>query len=216
MEKKLSKASMEIFNAIWKRFHGNVQGKTMLTFDISTSGTGWSYWRFQKNGKITYLDGGVIKPKGKTAKGRFPKMASGIIEKISEKNPDLIISEEMFFRKQFASIEYPLKLHGIEEYAASIAGILDLPIVTSTWRSLCGFKSNIDLGYREKDSMTEKEKETYYKDMSIQIARTFTNLPITDDNHADSICIGMAVSKIIQIAQNSKLKIGKNNKISKR
>ena len=141
----------------------------------------------------------------------FPEMANGILSIISEENPDFIISEQMFFRKSFDSIEYPLKLHGIEEYAASIANIPDLPIVTSTWRSVCGFENNLTLG--KKKNMTGKEKDAYYKTSSIRLSSDVTQKEIIDDNHADSICIGYATSLIIKnIVQYAQ----KNEKNSKR
>lgn len=200
---KLTKAAKDLGMEILKDQENQIQGKTFVAFDISTSGTGWTFWKLRKNGTAVYQDGGVIRPNGETAMDRFPEMASGIIKVISGKVPDFIVSEQMFIGKSFDSIEYPLKLHGIEEYAANVAGILDVPIAISTWRSLCGFLNNLEIGTNQR--MTKKEKDAYYKKTSIQMAGKITGLEIRDDNHADAICIGFAISKIlktyIQIAQ---------------
>lgn len=214
MEIKLTDASNEIGKKIYERTGGKLSGKKYVTFDISTSGTGWAFWKLRKNGTAVYQDGGVIRPNGETAMDRFPEMASGIIKVISGKVPDFIVSEQMFIRKSFDSIEYPLKLHGIEEYAANMADILDVPIVTSTWRSLCGFKSNLQIG--TDANMTKKEKDAYYKTSSMNLASNVTNVQITDDNHADSICIGYATSLILQnYVQNAQKPNGKSQKSGK-
>jgi len=207
---KLTKAAKDLGMEILKSQGKELQGKTFVTFDVSTQGTGWSHWKIKKNGEVTYLDGGVINPKGKKAKDRFPKMANGIINVISGKMPSFIVSERMFIRKSFDSIEYPLKLHGIEEYAASIAGIPDVPIVTTTWRNLCGFLNNLEIGTDQQ--MTQKEKDKYYKLTSMRLAGALAGFEITDDNHADAICIGLAISKILQYYMQNAQNEEKKNK----
>lgn len=197
VKKGLTTAAKDLGEKIIEPLKEAPKGKRYLTFDVSTNATGWSVWRLEEDWSATYEKGGSIRPKGKNAPERFPGMASGIVSIISDTVPDFIVSEQMFIRQSFDSIEYPLKLHGIEEYAASIAGIPDYPIVTSTWRSMCGFPSNLDIG-KMKSPMSKKEKDAYYKKLSIAFAGNVPDCIPEDDNHADATCIGFAVAKIIQ------------------
>lgn len=125
-------------------------------------------------------------------------MAAQIVQTIVDQEPDLIFSESMFLRKGFRSIEYTLKLHGVEEYAAYMAGIPDQAIGVATWRNLCGFPSNLNQLPPEFNHAAPNGRSRYYKQRSMELAGQITGTDVSDDNYADAVCIGFAVSKIFQ------------------
>lgn len=166
------------------------EGEHFLSLDISTVRTGYAVYRIEKELCIC-TESGVICGKGRNAKERFPNMAKQIVEKICTKNVSCVVAEGAFYRKSFSSIEYLLKLHGIAEYCAFMLGIPFQKMVTTAWRSECGFPRNFD-----------KEGNLNFKELSKNFASTLLKRSVSDDNEADAVCIGYAFkNKCVHIIQ---------------
>ena len=149
-----------------------------VSLDISTSSTGYAVYE-----KDVLLSSGVIQPKGKLAKDRFPGMVHSIADVLDQNHPSKIIVEGFYCANSFASVEYILKLHGTVEIWAIDHNTEYKVLAPSSWRKTLGFPT-------KKGS--DREKREAFKQAGILLAENILErLPICDDE-SDAVCIGYA------------------------
>ena len=149
-----------------------------VSLDISTSSTGYAVYE-----KDVLISSGVIQPKGRLAKDRFPKMVHTIADVLEQNHPSKIIVEGFYCANSFASVEYILKLHGIVEIWAIDHNTEYKVLAPSSWRKTLGFPTK---------KGTAREKRNEFKTAGILLAENILGRPPICDDEADAVCIGYA------------------------
>jgi Holliday junction resolvasome RuvABC endonuclease subunit len=148
----------------------------LLSLDISTTETGYAVYK----GNIL-TNSGTLKAKGRYAKDRYPAFTFLLDELFEKVSPKEVVVEAAFYRNNFKTVSYLLKLQGHAEYLAIKKGSSFSSIETTLWRGLAGFPTNF-----------KKTKTKDYKVLSMSKASEIAGRVITNDNEADAICIGYA------------------------
>ena len=151
-----------------------------VSLDISTSSTGYAVYE-----KDVLISSGVIQPKGKLAKDRFPGMVHTITDVLEQNHPSKIIVEGFFCANSFASVEYILKIHGVVEAWAAMNGVNRVVLSPSSWRKTLGFPTS-------KKGQPKGTARKEAKQMSILFAGNLLDRAPISDDEADAICLGYA------------------------
>ena len=150
----------------------------ILSFDQSTSKTGWAFFDGQE-----LIDYGVInKSKVKDTPERIRSMFLDITQKIQDINPDKVIVEEV---QQQASPATSMMLSQLEGMIIGYAYEHNIPVESAKpvcWRKSLGFQQ----GKNVKRSELKEQAKIYVKNAY--------GIDTDSDDMADAICIGTSMT----------------------
>lgn len=153
----------------------------MLTFDISTTYTGYSIW---ENGILkTYDD--IDYSKEKNTDKRISKMTIKIIEKIVKEKPTIVIFESLNVIKSIKVAMAMSELIGACKACCIINDIWFDRLSPSEWRKLVA----------DKEEKIPKKREIC-KPWDIKKVKDILNVDTDNDNIADAILIGEAYKRL--------------------
>ncbi len=149
----------------------------MISFDTSSTATGWAYW---ENGML--IDSGVLDhKKEKNTDIRIEDMCIDIIKTLNSFKPSIVVVEEQAFARSVAVAVMNAKIIGvILGWCLTIGYGEFVTLRPSKWRKLVA----------GKDTVPTDRKAA--KKWDIQKAEEFAHYKVADDNEADSILVGLA------------------------
>ncbi len=150
----------------------------MVTFDTSSTVTGWAYF---ENGKL--IESGVIdKHKEKDAQIRIEDMSIAIIELLNKYKPLIVAVEEQAFAKSVAAAVMNAKILGvIQGWCLTIGYCEFVALRPSYWRKLVA---------DEGESVPKNRSDAKPWDV-VKATKYLGRAPI-DDNEADAVLVGFA------------------------
>ena len=149
----------------------------MVSFDTSSTVTGWAYF---ENGVL--VDSGVLDhSKEKDSSVRIEDMCLEIVDVLGRYRPEIVTCEEQAFAKSVSVAVINAKILGVIQGWCLTTGYAEfVTIRPSVWRKLVA----------EGQPVPKDRKEV--KPWDVKRAMEITGLDITDDNEADAILIGIA------------------------
>lgn len=148
----------------------------MISFDTSSTKTGWAYW---ENGKL--ILSGVLYAEGEDINSRITIMSKEILELLKNYKPKIIAIERSIFVKDPNTFRMLSEIVGIVRGYAILNDTDYVEYVPGTWRKLIADSNEkIPIGRQN------------CKPWDIQKVHKLLNIDVCGDDEADAILIGLA------------------------
>lgn len=158
----------------------------MLSFDTSSSKSGWAYYAngIYKESGVINLDTKECKKKYKNnSVQRLKDMCLSLFELLDKYKPDIIVIEKLNVGRNMQATRLLAKVIGFVYAYAITHDCYYFEIQPTQWRSQLGMQSG-------------KKKREELKKLSIEYVKNTLNKEASDDE-ADAICVGLGYIKMM-------------------
>lgn len=151
---------------------------TLLSFDTSTSHTGYCVWHNAK-----YYSSGIVSSDPYTGDDRLEPMCTGIMKILNDNSPSIVVVERINVNRNLRNTRNLAEIIGVIRGWCYCHGSFFMELSPSEWRS--------SIGIQKKGA-----KRDYYKDASLNYVKEKYHKQAETDDESDAICIGEAYINI--------------------